>query len=236
MEISYYQTHSKLIEFIWPKEISVEILKDQMKVKEFLEKEYKEGIKEIRFGFNTLSLKLQFEITDKDCQDLLEEIKVLPNKIFEFKSKTWVIPVCYDIEFGKDLPNLSKTHGMEVEELIRLHSQPSYLLHFYGFLPGFMYLGGLNPRLYTPRKSNPDRFLPKGTVAIGGQQTGIYPMDSPGGWHAIGRSPIKLFDISKSPPSIVQIGDKIRFQEINKIEFRRIKDLSEKGLYQIHYD
>lgn len=236
MEISYYRTHSKLLEFIWPKEISIEILKDQMKVKEFLEREYKEGIKEIRVGFNTLSLKLQFEINEKECQDLLGEIKALPKNSFEFKSKTWVIPVCYDIEFAKDLPNLSKIHQMEVKELISLHSQTTYLLHFYGFLPGFMYLGGLNPKLYTPRKSNPDRLLTKGTVAIGGQQTGIYPMDSPGGWHAIGRTPIELFDITKNPPSIAQIGDKIRFQEISMSEFQNIKELSEKGLYQLHYD
>jgi KipI family sensor histidine kinase inhibitor len=99
-----------------------------------------------------------------------------------------------------------------------------------------MYLGGLDPRLFCPRKEKPDRLIPAGTVAIGGQQTGIYPSDSPGGWHAIGKSPVKLFDIQHDPPCLAQIGDKIRFVPIAKEEFYLIQKKVQNGQYTLNHD
>jgi KipI family sensor histidine kinase inhibitor len=236
MEISYFITHSKLFEVIWPREISLSILQEQLRVKSYLEKEYAEGIKEIRIGFNTLSLRLTMDISDKDCFDLVEEIKSSHLSVFEYHPKTWKIPVCYDETFGKDLNNLSKIHKTPMEDLIQIHHSNLYTLHFYGFLPGFMYLGGLDPRLFCPRKEKPDRLIPAGTVAIGGQQTGIYPSDSPGGWHAIGKSPVKLFDIQQDPPCLAQIGDKIRFVPIAKEEFYLIQKKVQNGQYTLNHD
>jgi KipI family sensor histidine kinase inhibitor len=236
MEISYFRTHSKLFEIIWPKEISQSILKQQLMVKAYLEKEYADGIKEIRMGFNTLSMRLVIDISDKDCFELVEEIKSSQLTDFEYQTKTWEIPVCYDEIFGKDLNNLSKIHKIAVEEIIHIHYSKPYTLHFYGFLPGFMYLGGLDERLFSPRKEKPERLIPAGTVAIGGQQTGIYPSDSPGGWHAIGKSPIKLFDIRLDPPCPANIGDKIRFFPINKEEFYQMQKKVLGGQYRLKHD
>lgn len=214
-----FRAHSKWIEISWPKEISAEILQEQLAVRAFLEKEYSEGIKEIRMGFNTLSLKLSIPISPLDSEELLEEIKTIPVSKDSKPTRSWEIPVCYSPNFGKDLGKLASLHGLSEKEVVRLHSEKDYLLHFYGFLPGFMYLGGLDERLVTPRKKTPDRFMPAGTVAIGGQQTGIYPMDSPGGWYAIGRTPIKIFGIDLTPDLRPKIGDTIRFVPITGEEF-----------------
>jgi len=219
MQLSIFRIHSKLIEISWPQEISETVLSEQLMVKDFLWKEYGEGIREIRMGFNSLSLKLKLEITTVDCNDLLDEIKQLPNPSKANDFKTWEIPVCYHPSFGKDLEKLASLHQLSVEEVVQIHSSATYTLHFYGFLPGFMYLGGLDPRLHTPRKDLPERLIQAGTLAIGGRQTGIYPMDSPGGWYGIGRTPLKLFDINKTRDKIPNIGDRIKFRPIVKEEF-----------------
>lgn len=236
MDIRIFTIHSKLIELIWPKEISAEILREQQQVRSFFEQEYAEGIREIRMGFNTMSLKLRIEISEKDCADILEEINQLPKILGPFSSKTWKIPVCYCTELGRDLEKLSQIHEISIDDIIKLHSDALYTLHFFGFLPGFMYLGGLDTRLYTPRKRSPERSMPCGTVAIGGKHTGIYPCESPGGWHGIGQCPIKLFDISKKIPVIPSIGDKIKFEPISREVFEDIQQLSIQGIYSWHHD
>lgn len=236
MDIRFFRTHSKQVEFIWPPLISEEILSSLIRVQHFLEREYGEGIKEIRKGYHTLSLKLEKDISDQDCKDLIEEIKHLPNEDNENSSKFWTIPVHYGEEFGKDLEQLAKIHKLKVEEVIQMHTESSYTLHFYGFLPGFMYLGGLNPQLFTRRKDRPERMVPKGTVAIGGQQTGIYPQDSPGGWYAIGSCPIPLFDIQKNPPVFAKVGDSIQFKAIDRETYQQIKEQVHNGIYEINHD
>lgn len=236
MEVRIFRIHSKLIELVWPKEISSETLMEQQQVRQFFENEYSDGIREIRMGFNTLSMKLRIEITEEDCADILEEIKQLPKILSTFSFKIWKIPVCYCTEFGRDLENLSHLHQISPDEIVKLHSEAFYTLHFYGFLPGFMYLGGLNQRLFTPRKKSPERSMPEGTVAIGGQQTGIYPSESPGGWHAIGKCPVRLFDIRKEIPVIPSVGDKIKFEPISRDAFEDIRHLSNQGLYTWHHD
>lgn len=236
MEIRYFRTHEKLVEFTWPPIVSEEILMELQQVTAYLNEVYGEGIKEIRKGYNTLSLRLHVDISDLDCQELITEFKNLPNKKRQGKPKTWHLPVFYGGAEGKDLIKLSKIHGMEPEEIIQRHIAPSYLLHFYGFLPGFMYLGGLDPILFTPRKDQPDRVIKGGTVAIGGHQTGIYPHDSPGGWYAIGKCPAQVFDIRSEPPVRVQVGDHVRFQAIDKQTFEEIHHLSDLGKYILNHD
>lgn len=236
MDIRIFRIHSKLIELAWPKVISTDILREQQQVRRFFEEEYTEGIREIRMGFNTLSLKLRIEISENDCADILEEINQLPSILGSFSSKIWKIPVHYSPESGKDLEKLAGIHEIGIEEIIKIHSETIYTLHFYGFLPGFMYLGGLDEKLYTPRKKNPERSMPSGTVAIGGKQTGIYPAESPGGWHAIGQCPVRLFDISKERPVVPAIGDKVKFEPITREVFEDIQQLSHQGLYSWHHD
>jgi inhibitor of KinA len=130
------------------------------------------------------------------------------------------IPVCYDEPFALDLDEVARHAGLTRERVIALHSEPEYVVHMIGFLPGFPYLGGLDPRLATPRKESPRLRVPAGSVGIGGRQTGVYTFDSPGGWQVIGRTPLGLFDIDRDPPSMLRIGDRVRFRPVSADVFR----------------
>ena len=135
-------------------------------------------------------------------------------------ARTITIPVCYeDQEFAPDLEKVALHAKLSKEEVIKLHSSSDYLIYMMGFLPGFPYLGGMNPRLETPRLETPRTKIPAGSVAIGGAQTGLYPVESPGGWNIIGRTPLKLFDMKRKPFFLYEAGDKIRFKPITKEEF-----------------
>jgi inhibitor of KinA len=134
------------------------------------------------------------------------------------------IPVCYGGEFGPDLEYVAAYHRLSIEEVISLHSGGSYRIYMIGFAPGFPYLGGMNERIATPRRSTPRSRVPAGSVAIGGMQTGVYPIESPGGWHLIGRTPLRLFRPERVPPVLLRAGDTIRFRSISRAEFDAWKE------------
>lgn len=121
------------------------------------------------------------------------------------------IPVYYGGENGPDMENVCRHTGLTPEEVVRLHSAPEYTVFMVGFLPGFPYLGGMDARLETPRLETPRTKIPAGSVGIGGKQTGIYPMPSPGGWQLIGRTDAVLFDAERQPPALLKAGDRIKF-------------------------
>lgn len=129
------------------------------------------------------------------------------------------IPACYGGVFGEDLEALAQSHDLSVEEVIAIHSGATYHVHMLGFVPGFAYLGGLDARLATPRRDTPRPQVPAGSVAIGGAQTGVYPLDTPGGWQIIGRTPLRLFKPDAMPPSLLNAGDAVRFVPISVQEF-----------------
>jgi inhibitor of KinA len=129
------------------------------------------------------------------------------------------IPVCYDQQFGPDLDEVANHVGLSVEQVIELHSSAIYRVSCLGFTPGFPYLSGLPPELATPRRPIPRKQVPAGSVAIGGNQTGIYPAISPGGWNVIGRTPTRLFTPTKNPPAFLCPGDNVRFRPISRTEF-----------------
>lgn len=129
------------------------------------------------------------------------------------------IPVCYGGDHGPDLRELAEARGLSLDEVIARHSAPEYLVAFLGFLPGFPYLVGLEPSLASPRRATPRLHVPAGAVAIGGAQTGIYPSDSPGGWWLIGRTPLRLFDARREPPSLLAAGDRVRFVPITAARY-----------------
>lgn len=131
------------------------------------------------------------------------------------------IPVCYGGAFGPDLPFVAEHAGLTETEVIRLHAGREYRIYMLGFLPGFPYLGGLDERLFTPRLASPRTAIPAGSVGIGGEQTGVYPIASPGGWQLIGRTPLKLFDPSAGRLPYAA-GDRIRFCPITQDEFDAI--------------
>lgn len=137
----------------------------------------------------------------------------------ERKSNVVSVPVCYDVEFGPDLMDLAKHANISPEEVIRLHSSATYLVYFLGFSPGFAYMGGLPEKLHMPRLATPRGYVAGGTVGIAGSQTGIYPVDSAGGWRLIGRTPWRMFDPHADPPTRLQPGDRVRFSPIDRATF-----------------
>jgi inhibitor of KinA len=132
------------------------------------------------------------------------------------------IPVCYDAALGNDLKKLSSENSIAVEDIIQLHSSSTYYVYMLGFLPGFSYLGEVDDRIAFARKDKPVP-VKAGSVAIAGKQTGIYPVDSPGGWNVVGFTPIKIFDTSKSNPCLLEPGATIVFRPIDIITFNNIQ-------------
>ncbi|MGH9898241.1 MAG: 5-oxoprolinase subunit PxpB, partial [Pyrinomonadaceae bacterium] len=137
----------------------------------------------------------------------------------EEKSRVIEIPVCYRSEFAPDLDLVAKHNSLTVDEVISIHVAGEYLVYMLGFMPGFPYLGNMSEKIATPRLPVPRREVPAGSVGIGGLQTGIYPYQSPGGWNIIGRTPLRLFDLQRQPPNLLQIRDKVRFNSITVEEF-----------------
>ncbi|MDR0855550.1 MAG: 5-oxoprolinase subunit PxpB [Christensenellaceae bacterium] len=137
-------------------------------------------------------------------------------------SKLIHIPVCYGSEFGEDMPNVIAHTGLTEKEIIEIHSGREYLIYMLGFLPGFPYLGGMDKRLITPRLKNPRTKIPAGSVGIGGEQTGIYPLASPGGWQLIGRTPLKVYDPNRAEPFMYASGDRIKFEPITRTEYDKL--------------
>ena len=135
------------------------------------------------------------------------------------------IPTVYGGEFGPDLGFVASHNNLSEDEVVSIHSGTDYLVYMLGFIPGFTYLGGMDPRIATPRLSSPRTLIPAGSVGIAGEQTGTYPSDSPGGWQIIGRTPVTMYDISKEQAALLSAGDYVRYVPIDEAEYNRIKEL-----------
>ncbi len=129
------------------------------------------------------------------------------------------IPVCYGGEFGPDLEGVAALHGMTQERIIELHTSATYRVYFLGFVPGFAYLGELPQELVTPRLATPRKKVPAGSVGIAGNQTGVYPFETPGGWRLLGRTPLAMFRTDRKDLSLLSIGDRVRFVPVSRQEF-----------------
>lgn len=134
------------------------------------------------------------------------------------------VPVCYGGDYGPDLSVVAEENGLKEEEVITLHSSINYLVYMLGFAPGFPFLGGMDERIATPRKESPRLRVPSGSVGIAGSQTGVYPVDTPGGWQLIGRTPLVLFNAEETPPSYIQPGDRVKFYSVSPEEFKRLEE------------
>ncbi|WP_273717164.1 5-oxoprolinase subunit PxpB [Alkalihalobacillus pseudalcaliphilus] len=164
-------------------------------------------------------------------QELTSCLKDIPHAKLEH-SKIFHIPVCYGGQFGPDLEYVADFHQMSTKEVIDYHTEPTYPIYMIGFAPGFPYLGGLNEKLFTPRLSVPREKVYAGSVGIGGKQTGIYPISSPGGWQIIGRTPLQLFQKYQSYPTMIEAGSFLRFISIGEDEYHKIELLVEENKYQ----
>ena len=208
----------------WDAVIHEDILKDILFFKDQLLIKRKDVFTDIIVGYHSLTIKLKKEVIDFDKE--IEELKsIYTSKITKpiQENYIWEIPVCYDLKFGIDLEEMSNKSNLSIKKIIQLHSEKTYHVFFIGFLPGFLYLGGLDTKLHFERKQSPRLHVTKGAVAIGGAQTGLYPSDSPGGWNIIGKTPIQLFDTKKENPCFAKAGDKIKFTSVSIEEFYQLE-------------
>ncbi|WP_409289838.1 5-oxoprolinase subunit PxpB [Peribacillus sp. SCS-37] len=141
----------------------------------------------------------------------------------EIPQRTVEIPVCYGGEMGPDLPFVAEHNGLTQEEVIHIHSSGEYTVFMIGFAPGFPYVGGMSDTIATPRRDTPRLKIPPRTVGIAGKQTGVYPIETPGGWQLIGRTPLELFRPEEEPPTLLRAGDKIKFNPISIEEYIRLR-------------
>jgi len=172
--------------------------------------------------FDPLSV-MASELDGEFCSDkvvhYLKELGRTQNLATTAASNMVIIPVCYDDGFGPDILTVARTNQLSKAEVIEKHTSVQYTVYMIGFVPGFAYMGGMDARLETPRKEIPDAKIPAGSVGIAGMQTGIYPMETPGGWQIIGRTPLKMFDVNRSAPSLLKGGDLVTFKSIGIDEF-----------------
>jgi inhibitor of KinA len=229
MKPSYQLISPTLGELVWNTDPTDELLSIQFAYLTYIQTNFSTTLLEVRQGFTRLSLVWKNSTSQQEFIQLSGTLNLIPESL---PKKIWQVPVCYSPEFGQDLEDFAKSKNLSLEEVIQLHTQPRYRIHFFGFLPGFFYLNGLSPKLHLPRKSVPTSAVPPGSVAIGGKQTGIYPIQSPGGWHIIGRSPLPFFDIKQVPPVWAKPGEQIQFVPINPTQLENWKDADTKNFLQ----
>lgn len=181
------------------------------------------GVIELVPTYRSLTVHYRPEIIEyKRLSLILEKLLREVTETTNLPEEKISIPVLYGGVFGPDLCHVAACHGLTEQEVINLHCKPSYLIYMVGFLPGFCYLGGLDERIATPRLKVPRVSIPEGSVGIADQQTGIYPIQSPGGWQLIGRTPIKLYDPNREEPILPRAGMHLKFCPIDQKEFDRI--------------
>ncbi len=190
------------------------------------------GIQDIIPAYASLTVvydlwKMHKQIKHMDVHAYMEQLLMNANaaiqNTIEPRGRKMEIPICYDQQLGIDLNEMSTANKISIKEIIDLHVAKIYRVFMLGFLPGFAYMGTVDERIVMPRKSNPRNSVPAGSVGIAGWQTGIYPLTSPGGWNIIGRTPLRLFDVSKNDPCLFQPNDEVKFIPISLAEFHQIQ-------------
>jgi len=227
IEISQINEFSALIEF--GNEINEEINKKIRAFCLYIDEHPFEGLIEYVPYFTSISiiyepLKIDnyppFEKVKTILEDMVSNINIASIE----EENIVEIPVCYSGEFGPDIEQVAKINNITVDEVIKIHSEGKYLVYMIGFAPGFPYLGGMSEKIAAPRRESPRTAIPAGSVGIAGMQTGVYPIETPGGWQLIGRTPIKLFDLNGEPKSLLKSGDIAKFYPISYDEYLRLKE------------
>lgn len=222
MKYFIYSSNSILITY--NSDINSDLIQVLSSLKSKLEIDFEEYLIDTVQSIN--SLLVVFDSNKISVDDFYIKVKSIKtgktkNKL---KSKIWEVPVCYDPSYASDLEEFSKSKNLSKQDVIKIHKSKVYDIMSMGFLPGFMYLGNTDNRLYCERKPRPSLNIKKGSIGLALNQTCIYPQDSPGGWHIIGSSPINFFDLNYKSPCFAKPGDKIKFIEISKSRYESIKN------------
>lgn len=223
---------SLLVEF--GKEINPDINRKIAATVQLMREQHIEGVVDVIPSFCALLINYDPRVIGyEEIKSRIKDLLRVEIKAGAERKKIFEIPVCYGGDFGPDIKTIADHAGLTEAEVIEIHSSRDYLIYMLGFLPGFCYLGGLDERIFTPRLASPRIKIDAGSVGIGGSQTGIYPLDSPGGWQLMGKTPVKTYDPDREVPILVEAGDYIRFVPIDEEEFYRIKELVDKNEYQV---
>jgi inhibitor of KinA len=232
LDIQSFGEHAILVR--WEAFISEIVTAEIVQFQKLVTLKFSSEIIETVPTYNELAIYLKPQVT---ISEFIIKLKALKNKPFsktsEGAKRLVTIPVCYDSDYSEDIAFVAATNELTEAEVVKIHSETRYTVHFLGFLPGFPYLGGMDERIATPRRETPRTKVPKGAVAVGGKQTGIYSMNSPGGWHIIGRTPLELFSVANNPPTLLMAGDSVQFKQISKEGFLHIENEITRGTYQL---
>lgn len=227
-EIRYYPQGDRAITIHFGNEIHKSIHQQVKAFTKFIESKPFPGMLEVTPSFTSVTLfyePTKIEVKTPNQSPYEEVVKILKVKLSTLSlptnqtSKIVTIPVCYGGEYGPDLQDVANYHHLTQQQIINIHSKQEYLVYMIGFAPGFPYLGGMSKEIATPRKATPRLTIPAGSVGIGGEQTGVYPIESPGGWQLIGRTPLQLFHQEAKQPSLLRAGDVVRFEPISPQQF-----------------
>lgn len=176
--------------------------------------------------YNPLKVDFYFLCKElKSVEKQLDDIEIPLPEVIE-------IPTLYGGDYGVDIENVAKHNGLTVDEVVKIHTSKEYLIYMLGFTPGFPYLGGMDERIATPRLKTPRTKISGGSVGIAGSQTGIYPIDSPGGWQLIGKTPLKLYDPYREKPILLQSGNYIKFVPIDEQTYIKIEEAIKNNTYE----
>ena len=184
------------------------------------------------------SLLINYDPLEVDFSQLKGSVSQLVRKVEEkdldsLEHRVVILPTVYGGEFGPDLDDVCDINNLTQEEVVDIHSCRKYRVYMMGFTPGFPYLGGMSERISTPRLESPRKTIPAGSVGIGGNQTGVYPIDSPGGWRLIGRTPVDLYNPDENPPVAFKPGDMVEFVPVDEDDFERISEKVKADEYEL---
>ena len=205
-------------------EISLDAHQRVMKLLRLLQSEPVASVRNLHPAYCSLLVKFDgLRVSHDEVEAILREYLARLEEVKLPDPRQVEIPVCYGGEYGPDLADVCALHGISPAQAVELHSSATYLVYFLGFMPGFAYLGELPKELVTPRLATPRRRVPAGSVGIAGNQTGVYPFATPGGWRLIGRTPVAMFRADREELSLLSIGDRVRFAPISAGRFAALE-------------
>lgn len=234
--MNYKLINEQTIMIYFEERIDPDTFQKVQRVEQYIKAQNNPAITELVSSYRAIMLTI--DISESDLSQVIAELNLNQIDITKLKGKTAEnktvnIPVLYGGEYGEDIQEVASHNHLTTKEVIRIHTENTYLIYMLGFMPGFPFLGGLDKQLHTPRRQDPRTSIHAGSVGIANNQTGLYPKQSPGGWQIIGRTPIKVFDILRDPMCLYDSGDYIKFYAIEEETYHQIIDEQQQDGFDI---